>query len=942
MTAVAILGALALLLLLPLAVAALRQRSLVIMAMRNIGRRRTEAMLVVGGALLGTAIITSSFVVGDVIEASSTDMARTRYGPIDITVTAAGSDLDEVAAAIERAAVDGIEDVLAATTGTATLAAPGGDAAVPQVRIVELDLAAARGFGSEPQITGVADTGALGMGQILVNERTARELDVRSGDRLRLHAYGSALDVTVADVVPEVGLAGYGGAIVPPGTMENLVERGSVSGTPPRHRLLVSLEGGVLDTRHLSDDAVVALRGAVAAFPGVQVAGEKGAVLDDAQRDGAGFTELFSVVGSFSVMAGILLLVNLFVMLAEERKTELGMLRALGFTRRRLTRAFAVEGALYAIVAAATGAVVGVGIGWLVARLAGGILGVAEQGSGYPLVIEPVSLAIGATTGLVISLLTIWVTSGRIARLNVIRAIRDLPEPREVRVRTRTLVLGAVGVLAGATLGTAGYVGDNGILLLLGVPVAAFAASPWLRRFLPERMSRLIVAVTVLAWALAVSPLFPEIMNADDPALFILQGVVLTAGAVSLASGLDRVWTYAIERMARSGRGLAPRLGIAYPLARRFRTSMLLGMFSLVIFTVTILATVSATFDRNADATVDEVAAGFDVVLDANPANPIDVAALTASPDVVAVAALSRGTADFAAGHLDGTRAWTITGFGADLLERGTPVLARKGDGYPSDAAVYRAVLDDPTLAIVPSGFLAGVGSTELDVGDTFAVIDPASGRSRELTVAGLGDSDWLDNGALVSHEVTTPLFAAQDSTARSYVAVADGAEAEGVAATLNATFLASGADAHTFTALVNESIGRQSGLLAMLQGFLGLGLLVGTAGLGVVMVRSVRERRHEIGMLRAIGFRTGLVRGALLSEAGLIAAQGTVIGAVLGLVVTRQLLTGLGDDMPFSVPWVGLVVIVAVPLLASLAATAWPASRAAAIRPAVALRTAD
>jgi putative ABC transport system permease protein len=115
------------------------------------------------------------------------------------------------------------------------------------------------------------------------------------------------------------------------------------------------------------------------------------------------------------------------------------MLRAVGFTRRRLTRAFAIEASLYAVVAAAAGAVAGIGIGWLVAVVAGSIFGAAGQGSAPPLVIEPVSLAIGAGTGLVISLLTIWATSLRIARLNIIRAIRDLPEPPGASRCTRSL-----------------------------------------------------------------------------------------------------------------------------------------------------------------------------------------------------------------------------------------------------------------------------------------------------------------------------------------------------------------------------------------------------------------------------------------------------------------------------------------------------------------------
>src|SRR5687767_11582159 len=112
MTALAVLGIAALLLLAPLAVAAMRQRTHVTMAVRNIGRRRAEAVLVIAGALLGTAIITSSFVVGDVIEASFADVARTQYGPVDITLTPKEAALDDVETAIDAAEIRGIDGLL--------------------------------------------------------------------------------------------------------------------------------------------------------------------------------------------------------------------------------------------------------------------------------------------------------------------------------------------------------------------------------------------------------------------------------------------------------------------------------------------------------------------------------------------------------------------------------------------------------------------------------------------------------------------------------------------------------------------------------------------------------------------------------------------------------------------------------------------------------------
>ena len=947
MTAAAVLGTVAFLLIAPLIVAALRQRTLFTMALRNIGRRRAEATLVIAGALLGTAIITSSIVVGDVIEGSFADVARTRYGPIDITVTSERAALVDVEKAVNQDQIRGIDGLLAVTTATATVEAPSEGKAVPQVQVVELDLAAARNFGSDPRITGVADAGSLGAGQVIINQRIAGELGAVAGEGLRLHAYGSAVDLSIARVVPEVGLAGYGGALVAPNVIATLAEDASAVTLPPRNTLLVSVDGGVMDTRELSQTAVEDIRAALAKLPGVEIEAPKALVLDDAEAEGAGLTEVFSMIGIFSVLAGILLLINLFVMLAEDRKTELGMLRAVGFTRRRLTRAFAIEGAIYALVAAALGAVVGIGIGWLVAVVAGPIFGAAE-GSSYPLVIEPMSLALGAGTGLVISLVTIWATSLRIARLNIIRAIRDLPEPKVARARVRTMVLGAAGIVLGAVAGSFGYVNESAIPFVLGVPIIAFSAAPLLRRFLPERRARLLVAGTVLAWGLVVYPFFPEIMNDSDMLVFVLQGVVLTVGAVSLASSLDRVWTFAVEHLGRGGRGLAPRLGIAYPLARRFRTSMLLGMFSLVIFTVTILTSFSVALGNNTDVTVKQAAAGFDVLVDTNPANPIDPRALAARDDVTAVAGLSRGVASFGAPHLDGTREWPISGFDTHLLDRGTPGLFRRDASvYATDADVYRAVLADPTLAIVPENFLvAGVDVAVLEVGDLFTVIDPNSGQPHQLTIAALGETDWLENGALVSRDLTTELFGERDVVTRFYLGVADDADADTVASSVNAAFLPQGADASTFATLIGEGASKLTGFLALLRGFLGFGLLVGIAGLGVVMVRAVRERRQEIGMLRAMGFRAGLIRTAMLSEAGLIAVQGTVIGAVLGLITTRQLLLAsdsFGDvPIPFIVPWVGLAVILALPLVASLAVTAWPASRAARIRPAVALRIAD
>ncbi|WP_031003465.1 ABC transporter permease [Streptomyces sp. NRRL F-5727] len=130
------------------------------------------------------------------------------------------------------------------------------------------------------------------------------------------------------------------------------------------------------------------------------------------------------------------------------------------------------------------------------------------------------------------------------------------------------------------------------------------------------------------------------------------------------------------------------------------------------------------------------------------------------------------------------------------------------------------------------------------------------------------------------------------------------------------------------------------------MQGFLALGLGVGITGLGVVMVRAVRERRRTIGILRALGFRARTVRRSFLWESTFVAVEGIVLGSLLGVLTTwlmyRNSAAFAGLDGGFPVEWGSIGVLAAATFGASLLATLGPARRAAAIRPARAVRVSD
>ena len=97
----------------PLLWSAVRSPATARLAVRNVSRRRGEAVLVTGGAMLGTAIIVASMVTGDVIDGSIRSAADNFLGPIDIQVSADGSAPADVSAwrddavALDHPEIDG-------------------------------------------------------------------------------------------------------------------------------------------------------------------------------------------------------------------------------------------------------------------------------------------------------------------------------------------------------------------------------------------------------------------------------------------------------------------------------------------------------------------------------------------------------------------------------------------------------------------------------------------------------------------------------------------------------------------------------------------------------------------------------------------------------------------------------------------------------------------
>ncbi|MEM9656319.1 MAG: FtsX-like permease family protein [Actinomycetota bacterium] len=926
-------------------------------ALRNLSRRVGEASLVVFGSALGTAIIAGALIVGDTFDNSIRDIARTDLGPIDTLVVVDATEVEMAQAAVTGTepivGVDGVAGLVRFDAAVATVA-DGGDGtdrlADPRVRVTAADFDALRSLGGPS--TGLVDAGPTPSGdELVLTSQVADELDVVAGDLVDVFAYGASHGFEVRQVVDHIGVAGYGEVFVDPARFVAMVDADSLLAAPPEGRVLVSHTGDVFDSTldAATNRAVAESIDERMTATGLmyEQSDTKADLLEDAEEEGAEITEIFTAVGGFSVLAGVLLLVNLFVMLAEERKTSLGVLRAIGWRRGHLVRSFVLEGAAYGAIASVVGALIGVPVGWVIVKATEQIFASTDVGLQLRLAIEPRSLVIAGLVGMVISLAVSWATSARISRLNIIRAIRDLPEPPSSRRRTLVLAGSVLGVAVGAFLTLIpGIGGESPQLLLLGAPIALFSAIPLLRGLLPGRSAAIGCGAAVIAWSVVVFSAFDDIMQDPPIAVFLMQGVLMVAGAVAISSSLGP-WLARVIGLVPAGSGPSTRLGLAYPTARGFRTGVSLAMFSLIVFSLTFIAVLSTAFGQQTDAFTDEASSGFDALVESNPANPVTADALLAADEVSSVATILRGGTDFSAEFepesLEDPDGWAVSGIDAGFTSQGmTPELVEFDPVYADEVEVFDAVANDQTLTVVATWFLGADDAPA--IGDTVTVWNDA-GQTREVTIVGLTENDWVFGGAFLSADLVRDHLPGQFAARRHFVSFADGTNPEDGAALLNGRFVENGVEAESFQQIVGNEVSEQQGFFNLLSGYLSLGLLIGVAGLGVVMIRAVRERRSQVGMLRAMGMATGGVRSMFLTEGGYVALQGVLSGVLLGLLSSYQLLVRSNTfeiQLDFVVPWLALAIIALLPLAAAAAASAIPARRASRISAAAALRLTD
>lgn len=622
------------------------------------------------------------------------------------------------------------------------------------------------------------------------------------------------------------------------------------------------------------------------------------------------FNGLFLGFSFFLIAAAVMLVSLLFRLAVDGRAEQIGLLLALGWSMRRVRRLWAAEGLAIALVGGIAGMILGVGYAalmivglrtWWVAAITSPFV---------DLHFTLTSLLIGYASGVIVSWLAIAWSLRQLAKRDARTLLAGKVEASEVAGRgarrSMARIAGIASLIGGAALAAAA-------LSLSGEAQAgAFFGSGAL----------VLVGLLTLLWS--------RLRSGET-------GPLVTGGGSALAR-------------------LALRNAARHP----GRSVLTIGLVAAASFLI--VAVSAFRLDTPDDPTIRQSGTGgFALVAESDQPIYQDLAApetLNLAPaEATAMAGVTiypvrvRPGDDASCLNLYQPQQPRVLGMPRELLERGgfqwgatlaetaaeqaNPWLLLERDwGKADDGTPLVPVMLDAATATY-SLHLKGVGARyELPRWDSGTVATDAASSAAgtaskvHCLVVGLLKNSILQGDILMSDRALVSQF--PDVSGYEFFLIdCPTAKRAAVETALEKSLGDYGFDVQASSDRLAMFLVVQNTYLSTFQSLGGLGLLLGTLGLVVVELRNVLERRGELALLRAVGFRTGTLAWLVLTENAVLLVGGLAIGLISALVAVAPHLV----DQSAAIPWLSLLGTLGLVLVVGLSA-GWLAVRASLAAP--------
>ncbi|MET9733081.1 FtsX-like permease family protein [Streptomyces sp. NPDC006458] len=523
-------------------------------ALRNVLAHKARLLMTVLAVMLGVAFVSGTLVFTNSLSDALQNSSAKGYDQVDVAVEpehrAAFGDRVGETPRLTEALLDTSADVPGAASATGVVTG--------FTAIADKDgKLVGGGFQSQGgnywDVSGKADPrypltegrAPHGAGEVLLDSRTADRAGYRVGDTVRLSVDGPVLTPKVTGIfTTDDGNVAAGGSLA----LFDTATAQRLFGKPGTY--------DQIDVRAAAGTSQAALKSALdKALPENLVETTTARQLADDQAEMisasmSGLKQALLVFAGIALFVGTFIIANTFTMLVAQRTKELALMRAVGASRRQVTRSVLIEAFVVGTVAGVTGLLAGIGIGAGLRALMGTLGATVPDG---PLVVSPGTVATALAVGVVITMLAAWLPGRRAAKIPPVAAMSSV----HAKATARSLVLrntlgalfsaaGAAIVLAATTMdGSDGQapMGLGAVLLIIGV----FILTPLLSR-------PLIAASAPLLRVFGVSGKLARQNSVRNPrrtaatASALMIGLTLITGMTVMAGSLQK----SIDEMASS------------------------------------------------------------------------------------------------------------------------------------------------------------------------------------------------------------------------------------------------------------------------------------------------------------------------------------------------------------------------------------------------------
>ncbi|MFE7778019.1 ABC transporter permease [Streptomyces sp. NPDC057445] len=436
-------------------------------ALRNVLAHKARLLMTVLAVMLGVAFVSGTLVFADTLSNSFRNQSAKSYDNVAVAVTSyADEDDPQQEPGISQKTLDklgkleGVAGAQGRVSGFAGVAGPDGKLIGVGWSNKGSNFAPGKD-GKDPAYTFTDGSGPVKDDQIALDKDSADKGKYQVGDRVRVATNGPVKEYTLSGVfTTQDGAVNAGGSLVLFDTevaQKQYLKPGFFS-----EATVTAAPGG--DDAKILEDVKPLLPDAAEAKAGEKLAQEQAEQIEE------GLGALKKVLLGFAAIAlfvGVFLISNTFTMLVAQRTKEIALMRAVGASRKQITRSVLLEAAVVGLFASAVGFLIGIG---LAVGLRSGMAAFDMKIPAGPLVIGASPVIAALSVGVLITMLAAWLPGRRAAKIPPVAAMSSV----HAAATTKSLVLrnsigtafaapGTALILWGASAG-----GDTGQMLIAG------------------------------------------------------------------------------------------------------------------------------------------------------------------------------------------------------------------------------------------------------------------------------------------------------------------------------------------------------------------------------------------------------------------------------------------------------------------------------------------